>query len=343
MREVDQHDAVLDDQSDEQYESHRRRDVQVRAGQQQQQKAPAERQWRREQDQHRGSESTELHDENDENERRGDAEHRQQFAERLLLRRRTGRRSRRVAHWQCAATASSPRISLTALPRSRFSRRAVTSAICRRFSRISSDLPVGRRSMCARRRAGTELPSPAAHRRVAPVCRDRTGTHRGSARARESFDRAAAARSRTSPSHASESCSADLLDGQPKRAAATGSMFHVISGLPRSTPTTSTTPVSSRASVSTCSREVRQHVGIVAENLDLDRRRAALEVAEHVLQQLDEFDFELRRRFRQLGAQVAMISSADRLRSPRGFSRTRMSPVFCCVANRPSSDPVRRE
>ena len=36
-----------------------------------------------------------------------------------------------------------------------------------------------------------------------------------------------------------------------------------------------------------------------------------------------------------------MISSAGR-RSPLGLSRTRMSPLFCCVANSPSSEPVRR-
>ena len=36
-----------------------------------------------------------------------------------------------------------------------------------------------------------------------------------------------------------------------------------------------------------------------------------------------------------------MTSSAGR-RLPAGFSRTRMSPLVCCVANNPSSDPVRR-
>ncbi len=43
-----------------------------------------------------------------------------------------------------------------------------------------------------------------------------------------------------------------------------------------------------------------------------------------------------------LSRSSSMISSAERSRSPRGLSRTRMSPVFCWVANRPSSDPVRR-
>ena len=36
-----------------------------------------------------------------------------------------------------------------------------------------------------------------------------------------------------------------------------------------------------------------------------------------------------------------MTSSAG-LRLPAGFSRTRMSPLVCWVAKRPSSDPVRR-
>jgi hypothetical protein len=38
-----------------------------------------------------------------------------------------------------------------------------------------------------------------------------------------------------------------------------------------------------------------------------------------------------------------MISSDDRVLWLRGFSRTRMSPEFCAVANSPSSEPVRRE
>ena len=38
----------------------------------------------------------------------------------------------------------------------------------------------------------------------------------------------------------------------------------------------------------------------------------------------------------------SMTSSELRARWDRGFSRTTMSPVFCAVANRPSSAPVRR-
>ena len=69
---------------------------------------------------------------------------------------------------------------------------------------------------------------------------------------------------------------------------------------------------------------------------------AALEVAEHVLQQLDELDLDAGRRLRQLVAQVVDDLVGGTSRSPRGLSRTRMSPLFCCVANSPSSDPVRR-
>ena len=43
-----------------------------------------------------------------------------------------------------------------------------------------------------------------------------------------------------------------------------------------------------------------------------------------------------------LSRRSVMISSADRSRSARGFSRTSTSPLFICVANMPSSEPVRR-
>ncbi len=39
----------------------------------------------------------------------------------------------------------------------------------------------------------------------------------------------------------------------------------------------------------------------------------------------------------------SMISSDECCRRLRGFRRTRMSPLFCGVANSPSSEPVRRE
>ena len=72
------------------------------------------------------------------------------------------------------------------------------------------------------------------------------------------------------------------------------------SGLPRCTPTTSTTPVTFLEHLLDRLGELGQRVGIVAEDLHLDRRRRALEIAEHVLQQLDELDLDERRRLLQL-------------------------------------------
>ena len=82
---------------------------------------------------------------------------------------------------------------------------------------------------------------------------------------------------------------------------------------------------------------------IVAEDLDFDGRRRALEVAEHVLQQLHELDLGVGHGLAKLVAQaVDDLVPPTSFRSLRGFRRTRMSPLFCCVANRPISDPVRR-
>ena len=104
----------------------------------------AERQRRGAQDQQRGRERAELHDQDREHQRRGDAEHHQQLAERLPL--RLVLAADLVA---CSRPAASSRrsfavISATALPRSRSSSRPVTSAICRRFSRSSSACPLAR-------------------------------------------------------------------------------------------------------------------------------------------------------------------------------------------------------
>ena len=85
LGEVEQHDAVLDHEADEQNDPHRRRDVQIGAGQHQQQQGPAERQGCREQNQHSRYPGAELDHENREDEYRRDAEDHQQLAERLLL------------------------------------------------------------------------------------------------------------------------------------------------------------------------------------------------------------------------------------------------------------------
>ena len=43
-----------------------------------------------------------------------------------------------------------------------------------------------------------------------------------------------------------------------------------------------------------------------------------------------------------LSRRSLMISSDERSRSARAFRRTSTSPLFICVANMPSSEPVRR-
>ena len=50
-------------------------------------------------------------------------------------------------------------------------------------------------------------------------------------------------------------------------------------------------------------RDTGERLHVVPEHLDLDRRRRAFEVADHVLQQLDEFDLDARRRLGQVVTQ----------------------------------------
>ena len=178
-----------------------------------------------------------------------------------------------------------------------------------------------------------------------PAAPDRSGRRRAGGRAPASCDRAGAARSATSPSQSPAIWSRHLLHGQ---------------AVARRPPPdrSSTSPRDCRAARRRrrrrrrpCSSivldrlgELRQAFGIVAEDLHLDRLGAALEVAEHVLQQLHELDVDERRRLVHALAQVVDdLLGRSRSRWPRGFRRTRMSPVFCAVANSPSSDPVRRE
>ena len=75
----------LTDQADEQDEPHRRRDVQVGAGEPQQHQPAAERQRRRQQDQQRRQPGAELGDEDHEHEEAGEREHEEQLPERRRL------------------------------------------------------------------------------------------------------------------------------------------------------------------------------------------------------------------------------------------------------------------
>ena len=193
-------------------------------------------------------------------------------------------------------------MSSTALPRSRFSRRAVTSAIGRRFSRSNSDRParVDRRQRRRRQPAVPSVPrtivrQTSGSKRCASGKRTRTGMVRSSSR------RSVA----TSPSQAAESWLATSSDGEPDP-----SRGHGIDGpgrprgRPRCSPTTSTTPCDLLEPSSASARPAPPAGSIVAEDLDLDRLRVALEIAEHVLQQLDELDLRVRHRRRQRVAQV---------------------------------------
>ena len=86
MREVEQHDAVLHDQPDQQDQPHRGRDVEVGASGHQQQQGAAEGQRSGGQDQRGRGELTELDQQDGEDQHAGHAKHDQQFAKRLPLR-----------------------------------------------------------------------------------------------------------------------------------------------------------------------------------------------------------------------------------------------------------------
>jgi hypothetical protein len=65
---------------------------------------------------------------------------------------------------------------------------------------------------------------------------------------------------------------------------------------------------------STGSAQRGEAIGIVAEDLDLDRLGVAFEIAQHVLQQLDELDLDERRGSWTCSRTSLMISSDERLR-----------------------------
>ena len=71
-------------------------------------------------------------------------------------------------------------------------------------------------------------------------------------------------------------------------------MVQVTSGLPCCTPDDVDDALDLVHHLLDRSREFREAIGIVAEDLHLDRLRIAFEVAEHVLQQLDELDLDER-------------------------------------------------
>ena len=256
-------------------------------------------------------------------------EHQQQLAERRRCGSRTARRSRRCSRPAADAARSAVSTSRTALPRSRPSSRAVTSAICREVLAQQLGPRPGRSRIGRRRRrparprrapaaAGTAEPAEVeAHRRRETArARDRAveqpqvGGHLRRASAAESWR---------------DTCS--TVKPEPRRRPR-GSIVQRHLGIAalrhrrrrrRRRPCSGASPRPASASA----LELR---GVVAEDLHLDRRRAALEVAEHVLQQLHELDRQPGIRLRSLRRRSSMISSAVALPLAARLQRTRMSP-----------------
>ena len=91
-------------------------------------------------------------------------------------------------------------------------------------------------------------------------------------------------------------------------------------------------------------RPRREQLGIRREQLHHDRLRRAGQVADHVLQHLDELDVEARLRTPLTFARDVADHLVDAAAARSAFSLTAMSPVFGSVtAARPSSRPVRRD
>ena len=83
---IEQHDAVFDHKADQKNQAHRGRHVQIGAGENQERERAAQRQRRGNQNQRRGDERAELHDEHRKHQKGADAKHHQQLAKRLPLR-----------------------------------------------------------------------------------------------------------------------------------------------------------------------------------------------------------------------------------------------------------------
>ena len=110
----------------------------------------------------------------------------------------------------------------------------------------------------------------------------------------------AQARRDIAPSQACDNCPTTSSTVRPIRAAATGSTVHVDSTPPPCRPTTSTTPAILPSFGLDLLRQFVQPCLVVAEDLHFDRRRVALEIAEHVLEQLHELDLGVGHGRRQL-------------------------------------------
>ena len=250
---------------------------------------------------------------------------------------RTGRRPRRCS--RPATAGLEPRaISATALPRSRSSSRAGHERHLAQVLAQQLGLAVGARRV-GERRDRHEPPSAADGQPARRAGSKRSGrSGRAPARERSSSRRSVA----TTPSQAAESWPATCSTVSPTRPAASGSTCQVdlrvaalhadhVDHARRLRQPRLDAPASSASSAGS-SPKILTSMG-----------SGALEVAEHVLQELDELDLVPGQRPRQAGAQVRHDLVGRAIASPRGLRRTRMSPLFCCGGEQTESEPVRRE
>ena len=243
---------------------------------------------------------------------------------------RTGRRPRRCSRPAAPAGAGCAWISSTALPRSRPSRRPLTSAICRRFSRSSSRLAV---CACHRRDRGhrQRLAVGGTNQRRWQLRRDRSGTHREAARAPGSSRSGRRRSVATSPSQLPASWFDTCSTVSPKRRG--GDRID----RPTSPPGCPAARRRRRRRRRPCPASPRP-ARRARRGVPGRRRRSSPRSASALPSRSPSMSCSSctnsissqRRRLVQLSRRSVMTSSAVRLRSPRGLRRTRMSPVFCC-------------
>ena len=257
-----------------------------------------ERQRRRGEDHERGREAPELRHQHREDQR---ARRSRAPASSSGTRPAGSRRARRCGRSSRPARGrreAPPATSRTPLPRSRPSSRAVTGTICLRSSRKSCVSPCAS-SIVDGRREGHDLARGRGQRELADPVEVEAPARRGTAPARRSGGRRGGTRwppGRAGPPRAASPPASTV---KPTRAARVGSMRTSTSGLPRWGTTRSTRPgiFFRRSAVRAAScRELGE---VVAEDLDLDRLRVPLEVAQHVLQELDELDRHARHLLRE--------------------------------------------
>ena len=202
-----------------------------------------------------------------------------------------------------------------AVPRSEPSSRAVTVMSCCRFSRLISFCG-GNCVTCAREPRFASLPVALLKTVFSIVSSERRGVV--AMRIRTVYGRPFAISGSVvvTPSRMEVASSATSVGVKPRRAGDAGSTWKLVAGplMVLSTPfCTSTTPAI-LPMASPMRGPARSAGPDHWRRLDLYRLRCIGEVADHVLQNLNEFDVELRLRLFDLGRASAMISSMPRSR-----------------------------